>query len=281
MLKRILPITLALIAFLVVLLLLSPAPQVKVAVAAKDLVTGHTLSLADMVIKEYPKESVPADAIKDPGKVVGLKLQINRAQGDILRLSAVGEQALALQPNERALAIEVNNASGLAGLLKPGDLVGVNAIVESTGIQKGTYSKSAVENLRVLYLSPEFTASDPQGLTKTDSKGNTVTVKEDRKDKGVVVLAVPIEAETVIYDFSEVQPALGRKVRVVNVVELLTALDAADNAELFLFLMPLNSKPMTTSGLWLPDLVILPYLPTPTINPEGFVVGTPQPGGGQ
>ena len=281
MIKRILPIALALIAFLIVLLLLSPAPQVKVAIAAYDLLTGHTLALSDMVVKEYPKESVPSDVVSDPLKVVGLKLQVNRSKGDLIRLSIVGEQTLALQPDERAIAIEVNNASGLAGLLKAGDMVGVSAIVESSGTQRGTYSKSTVENLRVLYLSPEFTAADPQGLTKTDSKGNTVTVKEDRKDSGVVVLAVPIEAETVLYDFSEVQPALGRKVRVVNVVELLTALDAADNAELFLYLMPLNSKPMTTSGLWLPDLVILPYVPTPTLSPEGFIEATPQPGGGQ
>jgi len=54
---------------------------------------------------------------------------------------------------------------------------------------------------------------------------------------------------------------------VVNAVELLTSLDAAENAQLYLYLMPLNAKAMTTSGLWLPELVILPVKPTPTVAP--------------
>jgi pilus assembly protein CpaB len=279
--KKVIPIALAVIAFLIVLVLLTPPAQVKVAVAAADLPMGHVLTAEDIVIKSYPKEVVPQDVLTDPASVVGLTMLINRSQGDMLRKASIGVESLALQLDERAVAINVDNASGFAGLLRAGDKVGISAIITvKNQINEGTYSKVTIENLRVLYLSPEFIAIDPSAVNAIpkDKSGNVV-IKE-RKGSGVVILAVSINANTIVYDFSKVEPALGIKNRMVNPIELLTSLDAADNAKLYLYLMPMNAKAMTTSGLWLPELVILPYQPTPTINPNQVVIQTPIPNGG-
>lgn len=280
--KKILPIVLAIITFIIILFFLAPPAQVKVAVAANDLLMGHVLVLDDMVIKSYPKEVVPADVITDPASVIGLTMLTSRPKGDILRMSSIGVQSIVIQPDERAVAITVDNASGMAGLLREGDMVGISAIINIEGFEiSGAYAKAAIENLRVLYLSPEFKAIDPN-LVNTVQKGTSgsVTVKE-RKSSGEVILAVSINASTIIYDFSEVEPALGIKKKVVNVVELLTSLDAAENAKLYLYLMPQDAEEMVTSGLFLPDLVILPYEPTPTIDPNQFLQLTPAPGGEQ
>ena len=51
--KRIIPIALAVVAFVVVLIFLSPPAQVKVAVAAVDLAQGHVIVAEDMVIKSF------------------------------------------------------------------------------------------------------------------------------------------------------------------------------------------------------------------------------------
>jgi len=56
----------------------------------------------------------------------------------------------------------------------------------------------------------------------------------------------------------------------VNAVELLTALDQADNARLSLYMLPKDAKAMTTSGLWLPELVIRQVTPTTTPTPVAF-----------
>ena len=279
--KKFIPILLAIITFIAVLIFLSPPAQVKVAVAANDLQMGHVLTADDIVIKSYPKEVIPSDIVTDPASVIGLTMLISRPMGDILRMSSIGVQSIALKPDERAVAITVDNASGMAGLLRAGDTVGISAIISVQNYeQSGTYSKIAIENLRVLYLSPEFKAIDPN-LVNTVPKGTggTVTVNE-RKSSGEVILAVSINANTIVYDFSEVEPSLGTKTRVVNAVELLTSLDAADNAKLYLYLMPQNAEEMVTSGLFLPDLVILPYKPTPTIDPSQFLQLTPVPIGG-
>ena len=278
--KKIIPIVLAVIAFLIVLVLLTPPAQVKVVVAAEDLFMGHVLLAEDMIIRSYPKEVIPQDVVTDPSSVVGLTLLINRSQGDMLRKTSIGVESIALQPDERAVAINVDNASGFAGLLRPGNRVGISAILTvKNQSNDGTYSKVTIENLRVLYLSPEFKAIDPNAVNEIPKGKSGTVVMTERNDSGVVILAVSITASNIVYDFSKVEPSMGIKNRVVNAVELLTSLDAADNARLYLYLMPLNAKEMTTSGLWLPELVILPYKPTPTINPILIGSQTPIPNG--
>lgn len=275
--KRILPIILAAVAFIAVLLFLSPTPEETVLVAGQDMSAGHLVEVGDIRAVEMPKKLVPDDAVRDQNEIVGTKLSVGRSEGDFLRLSIIGTEPMALAPDERAIAITVNNASGLAGLLRSGDMVGVTAVIEMTGTDgTGTFSKSTIENLRVLYLSPEFEALDPDNNLLSNSTDNTTaTAPKERRTEGAVVLAVPISQETILYDFENVEPQLGIKERVVNTIELLTALDASENAKLYLFLMPKDAQEMVTSGLWLPELVIKPYLPTPTFDPS--VVLTPQP----
>lgn len=274
--KRILPIILAAVAFIAVLLFLSPTPDETVLIASADLSAGHVVEETDLVSAVIPKDMMPEDAVVDPNEVVGMTLTVDRSEGDIIRLSNVGTESLTLAPNERAVAITVNNASGLAGLLRPGDYVGVTAVIEMTGGgEGGTFSKATVEDLRVLYLSPEFEALDPDNnLLKNATDNTTATAPKERRTEGAVVLAVPINQQTIYYDFQNVEPALGVKQRVVNTVEMLTALDASGSAKLYLFLMPKDAESMVTSGLWLPELIIKPYLPTPTLNL--FAVLTPQ-----
>ncbi|NPV42316.1 MAG: Flp pilus assembly protein CpaB [Anaerolineae bacterium] len=276
--KKILPILLAAVAFIVVLLILSPAPEENVLVAAYDLSMGHIMQEGDVIYATFPKEMVPEDAVYEPAEMVGLTLLTGRSQGDIIRKANLGTEPMALAPNERAVAITVNNASGLAGLLRPGDMVGVTAVIDSGSIGEiGTFSKAAVENLRVLYLSPDFQAVDEQNNVITSQTDNTTaTVQKERKSEGALVLAVPIESETIVYEFKDVEPELGTQLRRVNAVEMLIALQASDNAQLYLYLMPRDAEKMVTSGLWLPELVIKPYKPTPTINP--YAVETPMPG---
>jgi len=276
--KKLLPILLAAVAFIVVLMVLSPTPEENVLVASHDLTMGHVLEEGDFAFGTFPRDMIPEDAIYESSTVVGLTLLTGRSQGDIIRMSNIGTEPLALAPNERAVAITVDNASGLAGLLRPGDMVGVTAVINSGSIgDSGTFSKSTVENLRVIYLSPDFKATDTDEVVTTETDNTSSTVQKDRKNEGAVVLAVPIESETLVYDFSEVEPALGTQLRTVNAVEMLTALEASDNAELYLYLMPRDAEEMVTSGLWLPELVIKPYKPTPTINPSMLETPTPAP----
>lgn len=273
MLKKLLPFLLAGLAFLLVFALLRPAPQTQALVALGELPAGHVLVDADIELKSIPEDLLPEDYLSDPALAVGQALRVDRSAGDVLAASQLGAELVLLQPNERAIAITVHDSSGLGGLLKTGDLVGVTAIISDLGGvgQSGTFSKATVENLRVLYITPSFLALDPAeatGSVVTPDPETGIAVERERTDEGVVVLAVPINGMAVTYDFT----ASGHESqsRLVNAIELLAALDAADTATLSLYLMPKDAEGMNTSGLWLPSLLITPGAtlePTATVSP--------------
>jgi pilus assembly protein CpaB len=270
--KKIIPIILAVIAFVVVIVILRPSPSLEIVVAARDLASGHVLEAADVTLTRIPKELVPAGAFFTTGEIVGKTLAMNRTQGDYLLPVHLGE-AVSLQPNERAIAVKVVDSTGMAGLLREGDLVGVTVtlFVQGTG-EMGSFSKVAIENLRVLYLSPAFRAEDPMALLSTPDPLSASSINSSRAREGAVVLAVPVSAQAVAYDLSVSDPNGSVQTRSINALELLSAVDASENARISLYLMPQNATGFTTSGLWLPDLIVRSS-PTPNPTPTGWAAG--------
>ena len=93
-----------------------------------------------------------------------------------------------------------------------------------------------------------------------------------------MVLAVPVAMTALLYDFSMQDSNIPNAVRQINAIELLSALDHADNAFLSLYLMPEGAQEFSTSGLWMPDLVVTAGpTPTPTVTPYGYIEPTVAP----
>lgn len=288
--KKLFPILLAGLAFVVVLFflltVLRPAQTKPVVVAAKQITAGHIIAAEDLTTASIPANMIPTDAVTDPASIVGQTASIDRSTGDMIATSQLGE-VVRLKPNERAVAIKVSDSAGLAGLLRPGDYVGVVAVIRSMNISSnGTFSKSTIEGLRVLYISPAFKALDPSEPAPTAEpvSGGTMgssSVADERASEGTIVLAVPTAMQSIVYEFTGVDN-LSPVTRTVSAIELLALLDQSD-ANLSLYLMPGEAQPFRTSGLWMPDLVVTPGLtPTPTATPFGYQGGsasTPTPMG--
>lgn len=272
--KKFLPVLLAAFAFVVFLVLNRPEQPAAVVVAARDLPAGTTLSAADLAIRELPKSLAPEQAIADPADLVGQRLRVPRSAGDTVLPGHLGGEALELQPNERAVAVSVSDASGLAGLLKPGDQVGVTAIL---GSQQAIYSKTTVEGVRVLWISPSFQRAEVPASQATPepgglSLGNSSPVSSAAAaPKGIIILAVPTDLQTISYTWigANVPP----EQRKVSAIELLAALQA-QGAQLSLYLLPENPTTFQTGGLPLSSLVITPG-PTITPTPTGMPGSTP------
>jgi hypothetical protein len=150
----------------------------------------------------------------------------------------------------------VTDSAGLAGLLQVGDRVGVTAVLLNSG---ETYAKVVYEGLRVLYVSPEFRSLDPAVYQPVDSESggfNGGGSVPDRENKGVIVLAVPTNAVVIAYDFTAF--GVDSEVRTVNVIDLLPALDHANNIGLSLFIQPDEAEAFVTSGVNVADLAITP-----------------------
>lgn len=286
--KKIFPIILAAALFFVAYLVLLPEPSKQVVIATRDLKAGHVILAEDVEIRAVPAETLALDTVPDASLVVGQTLRIDRGQGDVIRVSQLGT-LINLSPNERGVSVYINDASGISGVLSPGQLVGVvAAIPREDADSTGTFSKATIENLRVLYIDPRFSASmdanvvpsnaTPQANNNLLSGVNT----EDRAREGSVVLAVDVNLQTIFYDFTST--GSGSESKPVNTLELLAALSNMPGATITLYLMPgEGSVQFTSPGLWLPDLIRTPMptstpSPTPSLIPGAiYITATPSP----
>jgi pilus assembly protein CpaB len=264
--KKYIPLLLAAVVFILAILLLQPEAKVQVVVLTADLPAGHVLADIDMAVRELPESFRPVDAIEKPSRAVGQTLKTDRSKGDILRQRHLGEP-MTLEPGERAIAIKVDDASGMGGLIAPGDIVGLTAVIASRDI---VYTKATVEGFRVLYVSPEFRAGYEQ--MQASGLGDNSSIAQSRATEGIVILAVPTKLVDVKYDFTATGGTT--TVQKVNAVELIAALTSSGNAKIILYKLPLNPEEMQSSGLDLSDLIVIP---TPT--PEPTPTGTPAAGG--
>jgi pilus assembly protein CpaB len=277
--KRFLPLLIAAVIFVVALVMMKPEAVVPVVAAAADLPAGHILTAEDLSLLYIPKSLAPAsEAYTDPHSLLGQSLRVYRNAGDFIYPANLGGEELALSPNERAIAIRVTDSSGLAGLVKPGDRVGVTAILPGPN-GSSSFGKFLIGGLRVLYITPSFQAEQPAAQPTSEPQaaqdGEAFSIPSgaglgtDRAGEGTVVLAVPVAAQVVGYDFS----AFGAESdsRLVFAVDLLPALDLSSNVLLSLVLEPHQAAAFETSGIFLPDLVRTPGpTPTPSETPVGY-----------
>ena len=105
-------------------------PQVSTVVVAKsDIAPRATISESMVEVKEVPSDSVPSGAITSLSEVLDKPARINILAGDIItkrKLYLSSEQSGfvgAIPPDCRAVSINVNNVTGVAGFAKPGDYV--------------------------------------------------------------------------------------------------------------------------------------------------------------
>jgi pilus assembly protein CpaB len=266
--KKWMPFGIALLVFLIALVLNQPEKQIDVVVAAVDLPDGHTLADGDLTVKQMPKSLAPAGAVSDPKQLIGQRLRVARSAGDPVLPSHLGGEALELQPNERAVALRVTTAQGVAGLIMPGDHVGITAIIED-GQQ--LYAKYLAGGLRILWVDPSFRRDDTQrpvatpGASTFPSIGSGISISAGGAESGLIVLAIPVDAKSVTYDFS----LLGTESASLPVylVDLLPAL-SAQGVKFGLVLEPKQATEIVTSGLAIQSLVITPVpSPTPTPTP--------------
>lgn len=283
--KKYIPLILAVIVFGVALALNQPETQASVVVAAIDLPEGRTLSESDLMVKQMPQSLAPAGAVDDPRSLVGQRLRIARSAGDPILPAQLGGETLELAPDERAVAVQVNAASGLAGLLKAGDRVGLTVIVTAN---QQTFAKYLAGGLRVLWVDPIFRREEapvqatPQSGSGGVFGGGASPAVSDTSGsaKGLVVLAIPTDARLVAYDFGLFNAENGQLP--VNLVDLIPVL-STQGAQFGLLLEPEGAKEIVTGGIAVQSIAITPgatLTPTPTGAagvPDSETGSTPEP----
>src|SRR5690606_9546472 len=183
----------------------APAPtDVRVRVAAADLPAGLLLRDTDLEWKAYRESQVPQGALREgspeaelSGVLVRHALEEGQliVAGSIIRPDAPGFLAAALKPGMRAVSVPIDEVSGHAGLILPGDYV--DMILTQTlrhddddGRKNAVVSETLVKNVRVIAVGTSFQPQHETALTKT--RARTVTLEVDPRAAEAVTVAAAL-----------------------------------------------------------------------------------------
>jgi len=128
-------------------------------------------------VKDIPVELIQPGTAMETKEVVGKISRTELYPEEPILLSRLhkdkdqsGELSLAIPNGHRALALAVDDVSGIAGLLRPGDHVDIIATFDSEA-EKTTLSSLLIQNINVLAVGQSLDNGQ-----KGDKKANTQTV---------------------------------------------------------------------------------------------------------
>ena len=137
-------------------------------VAARPLPRGTLAREEDFTIRSVPAERVPQGAILEASETkAGLTGSLVRkfvetgnpiTLQDILRPRDRGFLASVLAPDTRAITIRVDEESGVAGLIRPGDHVDVvlTQVFEKADPARRALSETVLRNVRIIAIDQEI-----------------------------------------------------------------------------------------------------------------------------
>jgi pilus assembly protein CpaB len=134
-----------------------PKAKTTMVVAAKVAVAPTSLLRAEQLRTEvWHQEKPPPGSFNNLEQVVGRVTATSIQPGDLItenKLAPKGAVAgitALLSPNQRAMTVKVDEASGVAGFLTPGDRVDVVVVVDKGEFHQDPLAKLLFQNLKVL-----------------------------------------------------------------------------------------------------------------------------------
>jgi pilus assembly protein CpaB len=166
--------------------LLHRGQTIAVMAASHTLPAYAQLTRRDLQIIDLPLAYVPRSAVTKAEDILGQRTLVPFAQGELLLFNKIGEEgvtlASAVPEGTRAISLAMDEVSGLAGLLQPGDRVDLFSIQTETQPQAGVL----LQQVQVLAVGSRTThEKDPEGA----KAANTVTLAVPESEVALVLLA--------------------------------------------------------------------------------------------
>ena len=175
----------------------------RVRVSAADLPMGLLIRDEDLGWKNVTATTVPPNAItfgsSGSTDLKGALLRHPVVAGTVLVLddvilpNAPGFLAATLKPGLRATSVAVDDVSGNAGLIRPGDYVDLVLTQQMSGRtdspELSVSSETVVEDVRVLAVGSEIQRPKSGDAPDTASRGRTVTFEVTPRTAEVIAIA--------------------------------------------------------------------------------------------
>lgn len=175
----------------------------RVLIASKDILEMQTIDDTMVQIEERPTEYVQPGAIENPEDAVGLVAATPLKKGEqvlVTKLLSPGPNtglSLQVAPSKRALTIPVDDARGIAKLVRPGDRVDILTAIEAgSGTARKVEVKTLLQDIPVLATGIQVTNNIPRSL-EPDGK-QFRNLRGDLSFSTVTVEVMPQEAQDLI-----------------------------------------------------------------------------------
>lgn len=174
-----------------------------VVVAARDIPPGTTLANEDLKVLRIETVTAPANVATNPSALIRRVAKVQIPAGQMVHESLLAEHGVAgglpgvIAPGYRAMTIEVNEFSGVAGLLEPGNHIDIIArMAETEG--GGQTSRTIVQNVPIIAVGAQLTAKNATGEVNGVAPvvGDAPPVQK-AMPRSVTVLVSPEDAEKV------------------------------------------------------------------------------------
>lgn len=135
-----------------------------VVIAARDINEGESIDRLALTVSQWPVSTVPVGAYGKIDSVAGRVARISIFNGEPLvpgRLAPEGTTpglTSKITPGKRAMAIRINDVSGIAGMIQPNSRVDI-LLTTTLGTAERT-GKIFMENMRVLMMQSTTTKTE-------------------------------------------------------------------------------------------------------------------------
>mgnify|MGYP005847038071 CR=1 FL=1 len=178
----------------------APRPSKAVLVAVRDLHTGEFVQPDLFRWQEWPDVATPdgylVEGAADPASLAGAVVRREIAAGQpvtgalLVKPGERGFLAAVLEPGTRAVSLPIDEASGNAGLVLPGDRVDVIVTQSIGGEDQQTVrrvSETVLQDVRVIAIGRRLSAKASDELTAGQGKTATLQVTPAEAEKVALV----------------------------------------------------------------------------------------------
>ncbi|BBB32326.1 pilus assembly protein CpaB [Thermotomaculum hydrothermale] len=192
---------------------------VKVIVAKKNIAAGTPIERSMLTVKKYFREFVPKDAVsvRDVTRILGVPPKVDIKKGEPILASHFREGGVAglstkflsgaILPGERAITVRVDEESGVAGLIRPGDYVDILGTFTKIGGGVASQTVTILQSVPVLAIGSQVGTTLNKKNVRTGRSYRTITLSVTpeeaeliefarRKTKLVFVLRNPEDTKT-------------------------------------------------------------------------------------
>jgi pilus assembly protein CpaB len=176
-----------------------------VLVAARDIPAGNFVNAADLRWQSWPDQSVPNQYVVRGAAVKGEEI-VKNFTGAVVRQGILAGQpvskdvmvkpgdrgflAAVLRPGTRAIAVRVDEATGVAGLVFPGDRVDIVMLHEVNRVRIGETILTGVRVIAIDQVLSDLKAQGSKGAQTGGIRAKTVTLELTPKQVEIVAVAI-------------------------------------------------------------------------------------------